>query len=130
MASSIVSVTRGEAAEFYRRQNRSAMPEAWFRDVRREGTPAAALPDPVSETVKTARVRALIELGERKRAAFAQRFIGRPVTMLVERVDAQGRGHGWTSEYVEAVAACAPDARRQLITFTVRSCADAVLRDG
>ena len=101
-----------------------------FAYSRREGTPAAALPDPVPETVKAARVRALIELGERKRAAFAQRFIGRPVTMLIERVDAQGRGHGWTSEYVEAVAACAPDARKQLITFTVRSCADAVLRDG
>jgi len=43
VASSIVSVTRGEAAEFYRRQYRSAMPETWFRDVRREGTPASRM---------------------------------------------------------------------------------------
>ena len=42
----------------------------------------------------------LLDLGVRKRAAFAQRFIGRTVEVLIERTDGAAVAHGWSSEYL------------------------------
>ena len=66
----------------------------------RPGTPAAAFPDPVPVRVRRDRARILLDLGVRKRAAFAQRFIGRTVEVLIERTDGAAAAHGWSSEYL------------------------------
>jgi threonylcarbamoyladenosine tRNA methylthiotransferase MtaB len=68
---------------------------------RRPGTRAEALPDPVPDAVRKERVRRLLDLEQRKRAAFAGQFAGRRVSVLVERVQG-GIGRGWTGEYLEA----------------------------
>lgn len=68
----------------------------------RPGTPAATLPHSVPMDVRRNRAKQLIAIGERKRQEFAARFVGSPVEVLVERVDEQGIGRGWTSEYLEA----------------------------
>ncbi len=68
----------------------------------RPGTPAAALPGQVAEAEKKMRVARLIQLGRRQRVAFARQWIGRRVEALIEAVDANGRGTGWTGEYLPA----------------------------
>jgi threonylcarbamoyladenosine tRNA methylthiotransferase MtaB len=67
----------------------------------RPDTRAAALPDAVPAAAKKERVRQLLALGNAKRAAFARGFVGRDVSVLIERLDARGAGRGWTGEYVE-----------------------------
>ncbi|MBI3985967.1 MAG: MiaB/RimO family radical SAM methylthiotransferase [Lentisphaerae bacterium] len=68
----------------------------------RPGTPAAARTDSVSRGIVRARVARLMALGEIKRAEFARQWLGREVSVLVENLDEQGRGLGWTGEYLEA----------------------------
>jgi threonylcarbamoyladenosine tRNA methylthiotransferase MtaB len=69
---------------------------------KRPGTRAAAMPGPVPAAVKRERSARLIALGEAKRREFAERFVGRPVSVLVERVSAGNIGIGWTRERIEA----------------------------
>ena len=67
---------------------------------RRPGTRAAVMPDQVPAEEKTKRVRALTELAHEKKLAFARRLVGKPVSVLVEQVDTEGQGTGWSGEYV------------------------------
>ena len=64
---------------------------------RRTGTTAAKLPMHVPGAVIQARAGRLRRLGERKRAAFAGRFIGRELPVLVEERPA--RVTGWLTGY-------------------------------
>lgn len=63
---------------------------------RRSGTTAAKLPDHVPTASIKRRARRLRELGERKRAAFAQRFVGQRLAVLVEHAPVRD---GWVSGY-------------------------------
>jgi threonylcarbamoyladenosine tRNA methylthiotransferase MtaB len=67
----------------------------------RPGTDAATLEDRVNPAVARERAKALIALGEAKRETFATQFIGKEVSVLIERTDETG-GTGWTSEYLPA----------------------------
>ena len=51
---------------------------------RRPGTPAATMPDQVAATVIKERAARLREIGAARAAAFAERFIGREMTVVVE----------------------------------------------
>ena len=76
----------------------------------RPGTPAVSLPGAVPVAVRRERARELVRLADEKRAAFAARFVGREVEVLIERVRPDGTGVGWTGEYVEThVAGCGGD---------------------
>ncbi len=69
-----------------------AMPVAYlhvFPYSRRPGTPAAAMPGQVPEEEKKRRTQILRHLAEEKRRAFATRFIGEPLTVLIEARDGQ-----------------------------------------
>ena len=66
----------------------------------RPGTPAASMPGAVPVRVRRERARELIELGARKRAAFAASFVGGAADVLVERVAADGTAEGWSGEYL------------------------------
>jgi len=84
----------------------------------RPGTAAALLPQSSERAAVKQRVAALRELGSTKRAAFARRFIGREVRVLVERAH-RGRARGWTDEYLEGL----PDGRHaqnEIVAFTPR----------
>ena len=75
----------------------------------RPGTPAATMAGAVPVAVRRERARELVRLADEKRAAFAARFVGREVEVLIERVRPDGTGVGWTGEYVEThIAGCAP----------------------
>ena len=76
---------------------------------RREGTPAADMPDQVPETVKSKRVRRLIEAGETLSAAYRERLLGTTATVLLEERLSSGQASGYTPQYVQ-VACDAGDA--------------------
>jgi threonylcarbamoyladenosine tRNA methylthiotransferase MtaB len=69
---------------------------------RRPGTPAADFPGLVEDGEKKARAALLRELGRRKRQAFAARFVGREVTVLLEDAKDRETGlrKGFSGEYV------------------------------
>ena len=86
---------------------------------RRRGTRADTLPGQIPETIKKERLRTVVEIGDAKRLLFADRFIGRTVSVLIERVDTAGIGHGWTGEYVRAQVRASRVAPRQVISMQV-----------
>ena len=86
---------------------------------RRSGTRADTLPGQVPESVKKERLHALVEIGEAKRRLFAGRFLGRSVSVFIERVDAHGAGHGWTGEYLEAQVTGTSLFPRQIVKIKV-----------
>jgi threonylcarbamoyladenosine tRNA methylthiotransferase MtaB len=98
-----------------------------FSYSQRRGTPAADMPDQIDAAVKKARSAQLIELGKAKRAAFAQRFIGRPVSMLVERVKAGGLATGWSDQYLPVRITKADAKENDIITFIPTTAVDDTL---
>jgi threonylcarbamoyladenosine tRNA methylthiotransferase MtaB len=92
---------------------------------RREGTRAAEAAGQIAEPVKKTRVRRLLGLRDAKRSAFAEGWVGQPVSVLVERVDAEGAGRGWTGEYV---AASVPGGRvNEIVEFIPEAVRNGVL---
>jgi threonylcarbamoyladenosine tRNA methylthiotransferase MtaB len=94
-----------------------AMPVAYlhvFPFSRRPGTPAAAMPVQVPEGEKNRRARILRRVGEEKRRVFAARFIGEPVTVLIEgRTDrATGYPMGFTNNYIPVAVRGGSEANR------------------
>lgn len=75
-----------------------------FKYSRREGTKAAVMPDQVDEQIKAKRSAQLIELGEKKRAAYEQSFQGKEVEVLVEEdleLNEKEVQTGHTKEYMK-----------------------------
>jgi len=68
---------------------------------RRPGTAAAKMPDQVVNSVKAARVRDIMMIGERSRKRYSQRFIGKTIEVLLERVGPDGTAKGHTRNYLE-----------------------------
>ncbi|MDP1808222.1 MAG: tRNA (N(6)-L-threonylcarbamoyladenosine(37)-C(2))-methylthiotransferase MtaB [Actinomycetota bacterium] len=78
-----------------------------FKYSARPGTAAATFPGQISPAVKKARAVALKELGAVLAADFAAGFVGRPVSVLVER-QSRGQRSGLTSQYVRVKFEQAP----------------------
>ena len=74
-----------------------------FKYSRREGTRAADMENQVSEQEKARRSAVLIELGEKKRKAYEQSFLGKEVEVLVEEeavIEGRPMQTGHTKEYI------------------------------
>jgi len=85
----------------------------------RPGTPAAAFADAVPSAVRKARARTLIRLREEQRQAFARQFVGRPVETLIEGIGKDGRGHGWSGQYLDCrVAGVGRAEIGRIVAFT------------
>jgi len=69
----------------------------------RAGTTAAKLPGKVAAGEIKRRGALMRELGERKREAFAQRFIGRRLRVLLEESTADGELGGYSRNYVRVL---------------------------
>ncbi|HOQ30597.1 MAG TPA: MiaB/RimO family radical SAM methylthiotransferase, partial [Armatimonadota bacterium] len=75
-----------------------------FRYSPRPFTHAATLPDRVPRAIANARSRVLIRMGEEMSQAFACRWVGRSVSVLVEgQNDPEGRFEGLTESYVRVL---------------------------
>ena len=68
---------------------------------KRNGTPAADYSDQVLQKLKEQRVNDLLEVARVSQDAFVRRFIGKPVEVLIERIDPQGCAIGHTSNYIQ-----------------------------
>ena len=81
---------------------------------KRPGTPAAAMPDQVSDTEKKRRAERMRDVGIAKRQAFAERFIGTPLTVLIEgRKDAStGFSVGFSDNYIPIACRGAAETNR------------------
>jgi len=94
----------------------------------RPGTPAATFAPAVPEPERKRRTAELLRLKERKRDAFAHAFIGRPVRVLVERLDPAGYAQGWTGEYLGCRISGVPAAQvSRLITCVPYQAANGTL---
>lgn len=91
-----------------------------FRYSPRPFTPAAELPDQVPKAVAEARSRELIRLGNEQSEAFARRWLGRVVSVLVEGPHgSQGWQEGLTGNYVRVRFTGTPAARGTLVNVAV-----------
>jgi threonylcarbamoyladenosine tRNA methylthiotransferase MtaB len=106
-----------------------------FRYSARPGTPAAALAATATEREVTERCRRMGEEAERLAAAFGERFVGRDVSVLVER-SGDGELNGHTPRYVPVRAPCPGEAPREGSVVKVRAHAagdgglEGILADG
>lgn len=70
-----------------------------FRYSPRDGTPAATMPDQLSNAVKQVRAKAVEAVWKKTARAFHERFIGRTVDVLWETQE-DGLWHGLSREYI------------------------------
>lgn len=121
-----------EAAFERTRQFVSALPFSnlhVFPYSERPGTPAAACAGAVPRAIRRARARALVRLHAAKRLAFAGQFVGRTVEVLIESLDPDGCGRGWSGQYLGCrVNGVQRASIGRLITFTPTCAVDGVLR--
>ena len=95
-----------------------------FKYSRRNGTKAAVMPDQVSEQVKAERSAAMIGLGERKRAAYEKRYVGREVEVLVEEdavVDGRCVQVGHTKEYIKVALESNEDLKNRIVKVRIEN---------
>jgi len=88
-----------------------------FRYSRREGTPAAVRTDQVPEQVKITRSEVLLKKNEELEKQFAQRFLGRTVSVLFEEkrmTDGVMAWMGHTKEYIEVRLMPEPEGAEKL----------------
>jgi len=93
----------------------------------RSGTRADTMDNQIATSEKKERLRILTALGETKRQIFAERFVGQLVSILIERIDADGTGHGWTSQYLEARVSGPSLLPRAIVTAQVTQAMDGCL---
>ena len=95
-----------------------------FKYSRRSGTKAAVMPDQVSEQVKAERSTVMIGLGERKRAAYEKRYVGREVEVLVEEdtvVDGRCVQVGHTKEYIKVALESNEDLKNRIVKVRIEN---------
>lgn len=67
----------------------------------REGTRAAEFPDQLPERVKEERAHQMIALSDEMKQNFCQRYLNRPIEVLLEQKKADGRFHATSANYME-----------------------------
>ena len=95
-----------------------------FKYSRRSGTKAAVMPDQVSEQVKAERSAVMIRLGERKRAAYEKRYVGREVEVLVEEdavMDGRCVQVGHTKEYIKVALESNEDLKNRIVKLRIEN---------
>lgn len=92
---------------------------------KRKGTPAADYPDQVSKQLKEQRVKDLLLVARVSQEEYERRFIGKPVDVLIEWVDPQGRALGHTPYYSQVQLPAREDGK----TWTSRQFETVVLEE-
>lgn len=93
----------------------------------RPGTKAAGMKDSVVPEEKKQRSLKLLELAKQKKKAFADRFINKTTTVLIESIDSHHIGRGWTSEYVDCRVRGQGLQINKLLDFTPSSAQESCL---
>ncbi|HJC43223.1 MAG TPA: tRNA (N(6)-L-threonylcarbamoyladenosine(37)-C(2))-methylthiotransferase MtaB [Candidatus Mediterraneibacter gallistercoris] len=95
-----------------------------FKYSKREGTKAARMEDQIDEQVKTARSAVMIELGEKKRKAYEESFIGKPVEVLVEEeamIGGKKVQTGHTKEYIKIALESEKNLRNTVVKVQIEN---------
>ena len=116
----------GEDEESFRKtlQFIEELPVAYlhvFQYSERPGTAASSLPAKVKEHLKNNRAKILREIGERKRRVFADRFLGKQLSVLVEdkKDRVTGLMKGYSENYIPVLITDGGDhLARQIIRVT------------
>ena len=93
-----------------------------FKYSKREGTKAAVMEGQVSEQVKARRSALMISLGERKRKAYEESFVGKDVEVLVEEpaiIGGKAVQTGHTKEYIKIALEQEEDLRNQIVKIRI-----------
>ena len=93
-----------------------------FKYSKREGTKAAVMEGQVSEQVKARRSALMIRLGEKKRKAYEESFVGKEVEVLVEEpavIEGRTVQTGHTKEYIKIALEQEEDLRNQIVKVRV-----------
>lgn len=93
-----------------------------FKYSRREGTKAAVMENQVSEQVKAQRSALMISLGEKKRRAYEESFVGSEVEVLVEEpdvIDGRKVQTGHTKKYIKVALESGEDLRNQIVKVRI-----------
>ncbi len=83
----------------------------------RKGTRAERLPGMVAETVKDERSHKMLELAESMKRDFYQKYIGKPVHVLIEQEKEPGLFHGTTPNYMDVLVKADPSFSGKTITL-------------
>jgi threonylcarbamoyladenosine tRNA methylthiotransferase MtaB len=81
----------------------------------RADTPASRMPIKVDPQIKKSRSRIMIEMGERKKYAFCERYIGEPVEVLFE-TNSGNVWTGFTGNYMRVQAPSETNLRNEIRT--------------
>ncbi|WP_461810809.1 tRNA (N(6)-L-threonylcarbamoyladenosine(37)-C(2))-methylthiotransferase MtaB [Faecalimonas sp.] len=95
-----------------------------FKYSRREGTKAAIMENQVPEQVKTKRSNILLELDERKRKEYEEKFIGKTVEVLMEEeIEKDGKVYqiGHTKEYIKVSLDSVKKLQNQLVKIKIEN---------
>lgn len=95
-----------------------------FKYSRREGTKAAVMDNQVSEQVKNQRSALMIRLGEKKRQAYEEEFVGKEVEVLLEEedvIDGKKVQTGHTKEYIKVALERSEDLRNRIVKVRIDS---------
>ena len=93
-----------------------------FKYSKREGTKAAVMEGQVSEQVKARRSALMISLGEKKRKAYEESFVGKEVEVLVEEpavIEGRIVQAGHTKEYIKIALEQEEDLRNQIVKVRI-----------
>ena len=93
-----------------------------FKYSKREGTKAAVMEGQVSEQVKARRSALMISLGEKKRKAYEESFVGKEVEVLLEEpavIEGRTVQTGHTKEYIKIALEQEEDLRNQIVKVRV-----------
>ena len=93
-----------------------------FKYSKREGTKAAVMGGQVSEQVKARRSALMISLGEKKRKAYEESFVGKEVEVLVEEpavIEGRTVQTGHTKEYIKIALEQEEDLRNQIVKVRI-----------
>ena len=93
-----------------------------FKYSKREGTKAAVMEGQVSEQVKAQRSALMISLGEKKRKAYEESFVGKEVEVLVEEpavIEGRTVQTGHTKEYIKIALEQEKDLRNQIVKVRI-----------
>jgi len=99
-----------------------------FSYSKRPGTRAAEMDEQVPAAKKKARSHILRNIAQKKKDSFARGFINQTVNVLIEETDDSGTSSGWTGEYVRASIPCVSLPPNSIVSATVESATNGVLR--
>ena len=86
------------------------------------------MPGQVPGPVAKERAAQLRSLGEQKQQAFARRFVGRELQVVVEGGRQDGRCKGLSENYLQVSFPGPPGLEGQLLPVTIESCTEQGLR--